>query len=117
MRFLEKHPFAFLLALLLVTVMSELTIAQEAVPPANLTPSAETKPVAIFGEYNCSGWQGVLVVMDNGDSVEVTMRPAEAAVFAKKAGIPESHQKHLFPAQGECAKEAPYNQELRGSNT
>lgn len=76
------------------------------------------KPVAIFGLYNCRGWAGVIVVLENGTVIgPLSMRPADAQAFAKKAGIPPEHQQHLFPAQGECSRVAPYEDQLRNQDT
>lgn len=79
---------------------------------------ATSKPVTIFGLYNCRGWAGVIVVPENGTVVgPLSMKPADAQAFAKKAEIAPEHQIHLFPAQGECAKVAPYESQLRGEDT
>lgn len=79
---------------------------------------SNAKPIAIFGLYNCRGWAGVIIVLENGTVVgPLSMRPADAQAFAKKAGIPTEHQQHLFPAQGECARVAPYEDQLRNQDT
>lgn len=76
------------------------------------------KPVTIFGLYNCRGWVGVIIVLENGTVVgPLSMRPADAQAFAKKAGIPAEHQQHLFPAQGECSRVSPYEDQLRNQDT
>lgn len=79
---------------------------------------ANQKPITIFGLYNCRGWAGVIVVLENGTVVgPLSMTPKDAQAFAKKAGVPTEHQQHLFPAQGECARVAPYEDQLRSQDT
>lgn len=86
--------------------------------PVSADELSTQKPVAIFGLYNCRGWAGVIVVLENGTVIgPLSMRPADAQAFAKKAGIPPEHQQHLFPAQGECSRVAPYEDQLRNQDT
>ncbi len=87
-------------------------------PPVSSADLATSKPVAIFGLYNCRGWAGVIVVLENGTIVgPLSMKPDDAIAFAKKANIAPTHQVHLFPAQGECAKVSPYESQLRDQDT
>ena len=122
MRFLERHPVAFVLALALITVMSVcgITGCSKRVPPAATTEQVlsiqfESAPVAVFGLYNCRGWAGALLIESSGASHILSMKPSEALQLAKKYNIATEHQNHLFPAQGDCGggddKGPPYVQE------
>lgn len=110
---------------LIETLIWKATAAELPLPEPINTPTpvssdelSTQKPVTIFGLYNCRGWVGVIIVLENGTVVgPLSMRPADAQAFAKKAGIPAEHQQHLFPAQGECSRVSPYEDQLRNQDT